>query len=283
MRRTRTVLAAIVAALAAPPLAGASFLVARDASGPTLRIRGAHALVSYRIGGRTEHVELWGAIDARAPREGVPQVAFRRRYGVGAAAGGACAPYDGPPLPLLVAACRAADGSYWALQAWRRLLPNYGGTRAPLELHLSHWRGPLPRLEVWEDWSYRGRFQHLFGRFTYRGAGVHGFHSTSHGSPLDAYGRNLYLDTLDSSYGPGWRRENGFLAHGPRGTFCYGLYPHGPRPSGVGTAYRLTVSGPGVTPIVSWQAPAPGRYDRRLDRRLNALERGLGDPKCRQG
>jgi hypothetical protein len=283
MKRTGALIAACAAALAAAPLAGASFLVARSASHVTLRIRGTHALVGYRSGGRLRHAELWGAIDARAPRGGVPQVAFRRVYGVGPARGGACRPYDGPSLPLLVAACTGPDGSFWALQSWQRLLPNYGGTHAPFELHLSHWRGALPRLQVWEDWVYGGRFQHLFGRLTYGGRGVHGFHSSSRGNPLDGYGRNLYIDTLDSRYGPGWHRDNGFLAHGPGGTFCYGLYPHGRHPSGRGSAYRLTVSGPGVTPIVRWTAPAPGRFDRRLDARLNSLERSLGDPKCRHG
>jgi hypothetical protein len=284
VRRTGVlVVAALAVVLAAAPLASASFIVARDASHVALRVRGTHAIVVYRSGGRLRHAELWGAVDARSPGPGAPQVAFRVRYGGGGAGGGSCRPYDGPPLPLLVAACRAPDGSYWALQSWQRLLPNYGGVRAPWELHASHWRGELPALQVWEDWVYGGRFQHLFGRLTYRGAGVHGFHSTSRGNPLDAYGRNLYLDVLDSRYGPGWRRDNGFLAHGPGGTFCYGLYPHRGRPSGAGREYRLTVAGPGVTPVIRWEAPAPGRYDAARDRQLNGIERELGDPRCRQG
>lgn len=205
------------------------------------------------------------------------------RYGVGRLAGGTCRPYAGPPLPLLVAACTAPDGSFWALQSWQRLLPNYGGTQAPRELQASHWSGPLPVLRAWVDWAYGGEFQHLFGVLTYDGGGVHGFHATSQGNPLDGYGRNVYVDTLDSRYGAGWRRENGFLTHGPGGTFCYGFYPHGSHPSGAGSAYRITVLGPGVTPIVRWQGPAPGGYSRVLDRRLNALERSFGDPSCRQG
>jgi hypothetical protein len=168
------------------------------------------------------------------------------------------------------------------LQAWQRLLPNFGGTSAPVELQASHWTGPLPKLEVWLDWSY-GRFQHLFGRFSYRGHPVYGFHATRQGSPLDSYGRNVYLDTSDSEYGAGWHRENGFLTHGRTGTFCYGFYPHGSHPSGAGAAYRITVLGPGVTPIVSWQAKALGAYDAALDRQMNALERSFGDPQCREG
>ena len=63
---------------------------------------------------------------------------------------------------------------------------------------------------------------------------VYGFRSTPTGVPLDSHGRNIYLDTLNSAYGPGWRRENSFLSHRPTGVFCYGLYRHGGRPPGAG-------------------------------------------------
>ena len=86
-----------------------------------------------------------------------------------------------------------------------------------------------------------------------------GFRTTSQGNPLDAYGRNIYVDTYNSRYGSGWHRENGFLAQRPIGVFCYGFYPHGSRPAGKGTRYRATVIGPGVTPDVMWEGPAPGR------------------------
>jgi hypothetical protein len=283
VRRAGVVLLAGLVSLGVAPLAGASFLVARNTSEVTLRVQGTRAIVDYRAGGIQRHVVLSGAINARAPDAELPQVAFRADYGVGRLPGGTCLPYDGPSLPWLVVACRAPDGSYWALQAWQRLLPNFGGTRAPVELQASHWRGPLAQLQVWVDWSYGGRFQHLFGRFAYLGHPVHGFHVTRQGAPLDSYGRNLYLDTLDSAYGSGWRRENGFLTNGPTGVFCYGFYPHGNHPIGAGKAYRITVLGPGVTPIVSWEGQAPGAYDAGLDRQLNALERSFGDPKCRQG
>jgi hypothetical protein len=160
-------------------------------------------------------------------------------------------------------------------------MPNYGGTRADSELHASHWTGDLPELEVWLDWSYGGRYQHLFGRYTYRGTPVHGFRSTSVGSPLDPYGRNMYLDTLDSPYGRGWRRENSFLAHKPTGVFCYGFYPHKGRP-GTGSAYRLTAQGPGVTPIVSWSSASLGGFDPAVEGEMNELQRSFGDRLCRQ-
>src|SRR5438128_1018959 len=54
-----------------------------------------------------------------------------------------CRPYTGPPLAWFVAACTAPDGSYWALQSWQRMLPDYGLAPAPAqavwELRLSHW------------------------------------------------------------------------------------------------------------------------------------------------
>lgn len=279
MRRIGVILAGAAAALAVVPLAQASFIVDRNASSVTLRVSGATALVQYRTRGVLRHVSLSGAINARPTSSGGSQVAFHAVYGYGPARGGACRPYDGPPLPFLVAACKAPDGSYWALQSWQRLLPNYGGTSAPWELHASHWSGPLPQLQVWENWAY-GRFQHLFGRLTYQGQPVYGLRSTSAGSPLDGYGRNLYLDTFDSSYGSGWRRENSFLAHRPTGVFCYGFYPHRGAP-GTGARYRLTVEGPGVTPVVSWTGDAPGAYDPSLQQQLAAVERSLGDRLCR--
>ena len=69
-------------------------------------------------------------------------------------------PYDGPPLAWLVKACKAPDGSYWALQSWQRLKPNYGGTRGAWELHLSHWRGAPAQLVIYQNWAY-GRYRHF--------------------------------------------------------------------------------------------------------------------------
>jgi hypothetical protein len=279
----RGVLIAAVAclALAVPALGQASLIVDRDVSGVSLRIAGGTAIVNYVKHGAHRSVQLGGAINARPPDAGVPQVAFTVRYASKALEGGSCMPYTGQDLPLLVTACDAPDGSHWALQSWRRLMPNYGGATAAAELHASHWSGELPQLEVWLDWSYRGRFQHLFGRFTYAGQPVYGFSSTSTGVPRDAYGRNLYLDALDSSYGSGWRRENSFLAHNGTGVFCYGFYPHRGSP-GTGAAYRLTVQGPGVTPLVSWSGVPVDAYDPAQDAELNDLQRSLGDTLCRQ-
>ena len=164
------------------------------------------------------------------------------------------------------------------------MLPNYGlnanAQQAVWELRLSHWKGELPKLEIWTDWSWR-RWDHIYGRFTYLGKPVYGFKSTSVGVPLDTFGRNIYFDTFDSAYGKGWKRENSFLAHTNTGVFCYSINPHGSRPAGRGTKYRATVIGPGVSPDVMWQGAAPGPFDAGLDAEKNEEIAALNDRLCR--
>ena len=91
---------------------------------------------------------------------------------------GGCGRYDGPALAWKVVACKAPDGSYWAVQSWQRKLPNYGLGSAPSnsawEVHLSHWTGSLPVLTVNTDWSWH-QWNHLYGTFTYNGVPVFGF------------------------------------------------------------------------------------------------------------
>ena len=282
-------LAMLAGAVAAAP-AQASELIDRNVANPHLAVDAdGHALVTYRDDGRTRKVLAWDAINAIAPARARRQVDFRLDYAGGWGAfrrdlsktfEDACQPYDGPELRWLVAACKAPDGSYWALQSWQRMLPNYGGVRAPWELRLSHWRGDLPVLEVFPNWAYR-RFDHIFGRFTYLGQPVHGFRSTRTGMPLDTFGRNLYVDTYNSAYGRGWRRENSFLMHRGSGAFCYGFYPHAPWPPGTGERYRATIIGPGVTPDIYWEGAAPGAYDFGLDQLANEQIRTLGSRLCR--
>jgi hypothetical protein len=276
------VLALVMAACLAPTPVLASAIIGRDVARPVLTIdRRARAHISYSLGGRRISLVAWGAVNARTPNRRVPQVKFQIRYGVGGK--GVCLPYDGPPLAWLVKACKAPDGSYWALQSWQRLKPNYGGTRGPWELHLSHWRGPLAQLVINQNWAYGG-VRHIFGRLTYNGVGVYGFSATPRGNPLDSYGRNIYLDTFNSAYGRGWHRENSFLTHHrgrTLGDFCYGFYRHGGHPSGDGSKYRATVEGPGVTPDVMWEANDIGPLDPAVQEQMRALERSWGDPKCR--
>jgi hypothetical protein len=283
---------AVLAAAAAWLAAGEAFgseLIGLDASGVQLAVdRSGRAWVTFTSAGVRRSVVAGGAVDALQPSTGRRQLRFRISSAGATAPRSVCRPYAGPPLPWLLASCTAPDGSHWAVQAWQRRLPNYGvaptGDTGAWELRLSHWRGLPASLSITVDWAYR-RDHHLFGTLTYRGRGVHGFHSTRYGEPLDDYGRNVYVDTLDSAYGPGWRRENSFLAHGPYGTFCYGFYPHGGRPEGRGRRYRATVIGPGVSPDVGWEGVAPGAFDAAADKRLNQQQRALmrGDPKCHTG
>jgi hypothetical protein len=208
----------------------------------------------------------------------------------------ACRPYTGPALVHLVAACTAPDGSHWALQSWQRRLPLLGFApwlpeQSAYELHVSHWRGAIAELEASANWSYGGQFESVFGRLSYLGIPVHGFGTTTTGNPRDRYGRNLYIDTLDSAYGPGWRRESGIVAHRPTGTFCHSFVPQRPfpgypsrevRPAAPGRRYRITVMGPGVTPVIQWEGTGAGRFDAARDAQLDALFDRLmaGDRIC---
>jgi hypothetical protein len=276
--------------------ASASEIIDRNAAGVRLAVnRQGQALVSYRARGRQWRVLVWGAVNARRPHATVAQVRFRKDYSGGWGTHrkqvwktfkNACTRYDGPALQWLKVGCRAPDGSYWAIQSWQRMLPNYGlvpnAKQAVWELRLSHWTGDLPQLQIKQDWAYR-RYDHLYGTYAYLGHPIFGFRVTRTGVPLDTHGRNLYLDTFNSAYGAGWRRENSFLAQNPRGNFCYGFYPHGDRPSGKGERYRATIIGPGVTPDVYWEANAPGTYNRELDLVANEEQRAIvGDSRyCR--
>jgi hypothetical protein len=294
LRRSAVFAALLVVIVAVPGTASASELIDRNASNVKLAVNPkGQALLTYSSRGRTWRVLAWGAINAIAPTTSRRQIAFRLDYAGGWGTyrrevwrgfNNACTAYDGPALKWLVAGCKAPDGSYWAVQSWQRMLPNYGlrpsRNQSVWELRLSHWTGELPVLEVKMNWAYR-RFHHIFGRFTYLGNPVHGFKATRWGNPLDTFGRNLYVDTYNSAYGSGWKRENSFLMHKGSGSFCYGFYPHGKRPSGQGRAYRATIIGPGVTPDIYWESASPGPYNRDLDLVANDEIRKLGSNLCK--
>jgi len=273
--------------------ARASDLLDVNAQDVKLEVHGKRALVDYHANGKTRHVLVWGAINARTPEEGRPQVRFQHDY-----SGGfrfehravwktfvdQCRPYDGPPLAYLLAACKAPDGSYWALQSWQRNLPHRGwepwtsGQKA-WELRVSHWIGPVAQLELYTDWAFHGDAHDIFGRMTYAGVPVHGFHTTANGEPTDSYGRSLYIDTFGSAYGPGWQRETSIVFRKPSGAFCYSFWPtrdvslpgKPARPAGNGARYRISVVGPGVTPDVTAEANDLGPYDPVVERQQDAV------------
>jgi hypothetical protein len=294
--RVRLLLVAAAAALTAFAWAGpasAAQLIARNASDVKLAVNAkGEALITYRSAGELKRMLAWGALNAVAPTESRKQVSFRIDY-----AGGygryrraiwksfpnTCGRYEGAPLPWLVTACTAADGSHWALQSFQRMLRNYGlhstGLRSAWELHLAHWTGDLPVLEVKLNWAVR-HVDQVYGRFTYQGKPVFGFLSDRYGAPLDSFGRLLFLDTYNSGYGSGWHRDNSFLFHRPTGTFCYGMYSRRTGFSPIGERYRATANGPGATPIVAWMGNSPGPFNRELDVIANQEILALGDPKC---
>jgi hypothetical protein len=305
---------AVLAALALAASADASQLLDRNATNVRLKVsRNGKAMISYRAHGRSWHVLAWAAINARPPNKGRKQVQFRLDRAGGWGVVGrklrfrnSCRPYDGPKLSNLVAACKARDGSYWALQRWQRALPNLGfppwrAEQRVWALHLSHWTGPLAKLEGWTNWSWDGRYHSIFGRLTYLGRPVFGFKTNRYGARLDKYGRLVYLDTFGSSHGPGWLRENSFVTHNPSGVFCYTFrgrspfvggytyppgYAQGERGPGNGSAYRMTVEGPGVTPDVDWQGNGLSDFDPgnpqlvAYEESMNSILDSLGDKLC---
>ena len=275
------------------PQAQASDLLDFNAQGITLKVQGGRALAEYRADGKARHVLVWGAINARTPESGLSQVRFHHDYSGGLklehramwkSFKDECRPYDGPPLAYLVAACKAADGSYWALQSWQRNLPHRGWDpwlpiQRAWELRISHWTGEMAHLELYADWAFHGDAHDIFGRMTYGGVPVHGFHTTSNGEPTDSYGRSLYIDTFDSAYGPGWKRETSIVFRKPSGAFCYSFWPthdvslpgKPPRPEGHGTKYRISVVGPGVTPDMSTETRDLGAFDPQVEKQQDVL------------
>jgi hypothetical protein len=317
VRRLALAVASVVA-LALAGSASAAQPIDRNAAGVKLAVNTkGEALLTYRKGAATKHVLVWGAVGARTPSSNVPQVRFRKDY-----AGGwgryhtqywqtfrnTCRAYDGPALPNVVASCKAPDGSWWVAQSWPQPLPDLGFTPWTPELRamwleISHWSGPVAQLELGTGWVYGGRFQEVFGRYTYLGRPVYGFHTTRYGAPIDGYGRLIYLDTHDSSYGPGWHRENSFVPHNPTGAFCYGFYSFDPtkggykhpagwtarRGPGTGDRYRIFAEGPGVTPDVAAVIDGLHPFDRgnpedvAYGRQQSALLASYGDRLCGAG
>ncbi len=71
----------------------------------------------------------WGAVNARPPSQATPQVAFKLQYGGSIGPNGCGAVHGARRSRGRSRPARAPDGSHWALQAWQRMLPNYGVAR----------------------------------------------------------------------------------------------------------------------------------------------------------
>lgn len=283
------------ACLASVPAFG-SQMIDRDVTNVRLAVNAkGEALVTYTSpNGTPRRVLAWGGLDAVPPDPNVAQERFGLDYSGGwgkhrkaqywRTFKNVCRAYSGPPLTYVVAACTAPDGTHWALQSWQRVQPLRGvGAFLPghmaWELHLAHWSKPLPVLEVSPNWTYGGALQGVFGRLLFDGKAVHGYKTpTRHQS--NGHSRYVYIDTMNSAYGPGWRRDGAKVTHLGNGGFCYSFaplaqpppgYPGVPTVSGVGERHRATAMGPGVTPVVEWEGAALGPYDPVADMVFNRL------------
>ena len=310
MTLKRGITFAVCAVALSPPgsAAGAIFgdLSVRD---PTLKVHASGiALVEYTTSaGLRRHVLVWGAIDGIPHQTDPPSVQPKFRMD---SSGGwksrknpnywrtlrdGCGRYDGPALPFFVTGCKAPDGTYWALQSWQRNLPMRGfapwtDKQRGVELHVSHWSGELATLEVYRHWTYGRTAQGIFGRLLYRGKPVYGTRTPSP-TVRDEWARNVYIDTFDSDFGPGWKHDTAIGTHPGNGGFCYSFVPQAPpsgypstKPNGngLGERHRMSVIGPGVTPIVQTTVPRLRSYDaeaqREATRRFDAILGG--DKHC---
>jgi hypothetical protein len=305
----KTLLAALVAALALPAAASASAIFGdRDVQSPALAVNAKGiALVTYKTkAGAPRHVLVWGAVNA-VPNQtvGPTQQKFQLDYSGGwksqknakywQAFKNVCKKYSGPSIPMVVAACTAPDGSHWALQAWQRNLPMRGFDpwtveQKAVELHVSHWSGALPTLEIYQAYTYGDANQGFFGRLMYDGQPVYGTRSPS-ATVADPWARNISIDAFNSDYGQGWKHDTQINTHPKNGAFCYTFTPQAPpkgypsdKPNGngLGERIRIIVMGPGVTPIVQWDGPKLGPRNQTVQNAAaNKFDEILaGDAHC---
>ena len=141
------------------------------------------------------------------------------------------------------------------------------------ELRIAHWRGDAAQLEIHttgaKDHDGRGRhWHHLFGRYTYNGAGVYGSHQRHRRAARRR--PQLYVDSLDADYGPGWRRVNAFVSRRPRPV----LLEFGPKLGLAAPRPRPTRAGPARN-----QSTVPARRPRRHARPLGEF---AGPPGLRR-
>jgi hypothetical protein len=132
-------------------------------------------------------------------------------------------------LPLRAMVWQTPNGTFWALQQWRRLRGH------PVELRFSRWRGAPTSLTL-RAVCCKWRSERIKGQASFHGRPIYGYYNTPAGVPLDKYGRNVYLDTL--RYGT-WKRMMGILTHRYDGTYSLWI-----RRYWRGKRYRATISGP---------------------------------------
>ena len=162
--------------------------VGRNVVAPKLQVDGkGYALVTFKEGGKLKHVLFCGAVNAIPPKAGGKPTTFKIDYSGGwktlkqreptTRRSRTCAASAGTTGRRCRSRCspaRRADGSYWALQRWQRMLPNLGFApwrpeQSVQELHISHWKGALPALTVKMNWAWGGQYEQLVGTYTYAG------------------------------------------------------------------------------------------------------------------
>ena len=293
MVRCRVVLTALVLLLALPGVASAAQLIDRDATGVKIAVNAkGQALITYqqvrrhrpprpRLGRDQRDPSAGGRSTRRSSSSTTPAAGAPTTRCTGRSSARRCGRYDGPVLAERRRRLQGARRLVLGRAELAAAAPDLGFTPWLPEmnaqwLEVSHWTGDVAQLETGSNWVYGGRFQAIFGRLTYNDQPVYGFGTTRFGAPTDGFGSLIYLDTFNSVYGPGWRRENSFVTHNPTGVFCYGFYPFDPtkggykhppgqtakRGPGTGEKYRLTASGPGVTPNVAAIIDGSHPYDR---------------------
>jgi hypothetical protein len=230
--------------LAVPAHASASLLIARATSHETLRVSASGAAqITWRAGGRVHTAVVAGG-----------RVRWHRRVHGRAAA----AHRQGIDVPDGIAEVSLPNGLHFALQRVRRT--GQFGWRGPLELRFSRWRGASTRLSLRAEWVDHGRMPRVCGTATYHGRPFYGTASSLLGNPLDAYGRNVYLDVRHP--GAGWYRIMGVLTH-PDG---FALLIR--EPLWRGASYRGYVPGPNVggdlAPDAVATTPLPPRGTRHV-------------------
>lgn len=132
-------------------------------------------------------------------------------------------------LPLKAQVWRTPDGTFWALQRWRRI------RTGPVELRFSRWRGRPTQLAL-RAVCCKWRSETIKGTARYHRKGIYGYSSTPSGSPLDRFGRNVFMDTHRRGK---WRRMMGVLTHPSEGWYKLWMRRHWR-----GNRYRATISGP---------------------------------------
>jgi hypothetical protein len=213
-----------------PATAGASLKISAWTSGERLSVSpDGTAQITWREHGRARTAIVRG-----------DRVTYRGRIGR----------HAGRMVPAGVAEVVLPNGTHYALQRVRRL-GQFGARGAP-ELRFARWRGAQPQLALTGEWAYDGKLPRICGTATYHGRPFFGARHTLRGRPLDAFGRNVYIDVLRPG---GWFRIMGVLTR-PRG-FALLIRESAWR----GARYRALVPGPNIdgdlAPDVTATAPLP--------------------------